>query len=305
MSKIVIGYDGSPQAEDAIALGSALAEATGARPAVVAAATWPVYLMGPQDLDRAVHAQLDPVLEVAADRLKGLEPETRAVHSRSVAEELMSSAERDGAAAIVIGSSHRSTAGRIALGSVGTSLVHGAPCAVAVAPRGLAEQDVRLLKIGVAYDGSTEAGGALQTGIEIARRGNATLTVVTVADYSSAYAFSAAWTVYTAAQMKDAETDERQKILDRALDRVPRELPVDGRVLSGSPARILSEVSSEFDLLIMGSRGYGPVGRTFLGSVATHVIHSAGCPVMVLPRGSDSDPFHFKAGDQVAREPAL
>ena len=305
MSKIIIGYDGSAQAEDAIALGRVLAEGTGARPIVVAAATWPVYLLGPHDLDRAVHAQLDSVLEVAADRLRGLEPQTEAVHSRSVAAELMAAADREDAAAIVIGSSHHGVAGRIALGSVGTSLIHGAPCAITVAPSGLAEQEPQLLKVGVAFDGSEEASSALETGIGIAQRTKARLTVVSIADYGSAYAFSAAWTVYTAAQIKDLEKDEKEKVLEQALKRVPRELPVDGRVLSGSPARVLSDVSSEFDLHIMGSRGYGPVGRTFLGGVATHVIHTSRCPVMVLPRGAGSDPFDFNASDHVVEEPAL
>jgi uncharacterized membrane protein YgaE (UPF0421/DUF939 family) len=41
-------------------------------------------------------------------------------------------------------------------------------------------------------------------------------------------------------------------------------------------------------LLVLGSRGYGPVRSVLLGSVATRVISSAACPVMVVPRASST-----------------
>jgi nucleotide-binding universal stress UspA family protein len=37
------------------------------------------------------------------------------------------------------------------------------------------------------------------------------------------------------------------------------------------------------DLLFVGSRGYGPVGRTLLDNVSA-VVREAGCPVVVVPR---------------------
>ena len=62
----------------------------------------------------------------------------------------------------MVGSSHRGKLGRVLPGSVGESLLRGAPCAVAVAPRGYAGAEHPAIGlIGVAYDGSEEAKLAL------------------------------------------------------------------------------------------------------------------------------------------------
>ena len=40
------------------------------------------------------------------------------------------------------------------------------------------------------------------------------------------------------------------------------------------------------DLLVIGSRGYGPVRRTLLGGVSAEVTRTSACPVLVVPRGA-------------------
>jgi nucleotide-binding universal stress UspA family protein len=37
-------------------------------------------------------------------------------------------------------------------------------------------------------------------------------------------------------------------------------------------------------LLVLGSRGYGPVARVLLGSVSRRVVADAPCPVLVVAR---------------------
>jgi nucleotide-binding universal stress UspA family protein len=51
----------------------------------------------------------------------------------------------------------------------------------------------------------------------------------------------------------------------------------------GDPAeQIVSEAQAgEYDLVVVGSRGRGPVGRLLLGSVSTEVVAAAPCPVLV------------------------
>jgi nucleotide-binding universal stress UspA family protein len=44
------------------------------------------------------------------------------------------------------------------------------------------------------------------------------------------------------------------------------------------------------DLIVLGSRGHGPIGRLLLGSVSEGVVHHATCPVLVLRGGQDSWP---------------
>ena len=51
----------------------------------------------------------------------------------------------------------------------------------------------------------------------------------------------------------------------------------------GDPAALLqASVSGETSLLVVGSRGHGPV-RAVLGGVSTELAHSAPCPVVVVP----------------------
>lgn len=51
------------------------------------------------------------------------------------------------------------------------------------------------------------------------------------------------------------------------------------------PAEVLLNVSRHVDLLVCGSRGYGPLRGAVLGSVSRRVANGAGCPVLVVPRG--------------------
>jgi len=53
------------------------------------------------------------------------------------------------------------------------------------------------------------------------------------------------------------------------------------------------------DLLMVGSRSYGPFARTLLGSVSSTLIHTAPCPVLVVPR-----PHHAKVPAELS-EPAV
>jgi nucleotide-binding universal stress UspA family protein len=48
---------------------------------------------------------------------------------------------------------------------------------------------------------------------------------------------------------------------------------------------VLIRVSEHLDLLVCGSRGYGPVRAVLLGGVSRRVAAEARCPVIVLPRG--------------------
>jgi nucleotide-binding universal stress UspA family protein len=53
----------------------------------------------------------------------------------------------------------------------------------------------------------------------------------------------------------------------------------------GSPANALvRECEDGVDLVVLGSRGYGPLARVLLGSVSRHVAQHAPCPVWVAPR---------------------
>jgi nucleotide-binding universal stress UspA family protein len=56
-------------------------------------------------------------------------------------------------------------------------------------------------------------------------------------------------------------------------------------VFVGDPAATLVRVSEHLDLLVCGSRGYGPIRAVLLGGVSRRVVAESRCPVIVLPRG--------------------
>ena len=81
--------------------------------------------------------------------------------------------------------------------------------------------------------------------------------------------------------------DVLRDALDSARDRCPPELRADARARTGDAAVVLrDEAEMGVDLLVVGSRGYGPAMRTMLGSIAAELIAWAPCPVLVYPRAA-------------------
>jgi nucleotide-binding universal stress UspA family protein len=74
-------------------------------------------------------------------------------------------------------------------------------------------------------------------------------------------------------------------VLAEGVKLVPEELGVEPRRLEGAAAPELEKACAEgVDLLVLGSRGYGPVMRVLLGSTSGHVFRHAPCPLLVTRR---------------------
>src|SRR5215212_6606369 len=58
----------------------------------------------------------------------------------------------------------------------------------------------------------------------------------------------------------------------------------DAHLVRGAPVDAILNLGEEIgaDLIVMGSRGHGPLARLILGSVSEGVVHHASCPVLVL-----------------------
>jgi nucleotide-binding universal stress UspA family protein len=305
MRKLLIGLDETPQGDDALALGGLLAEVLAAKPIVLSALPYPRHLVGAMDaadLQEALDRDTAERFDQARETLSPLEVEPRAVASQAPARALYETAADEDALAVVIGSDHRGKIGRVLPGSVGRSLLHGAPCAVAVAPRGYAEGAHRLGRIGVAFDGSPESWTALETGIALTARLHGSILLVTVA-MPPQYGYGSLALLSDGA-LQTAEQHSRSRTLRMAAERIPAGMKADTRLLNGDPADVIAAVTGDVGLMLIGSRGYGPLRRTLLGSVATGVISRAACPVMVLPRAAGSDPLRVKRAS-AERPPAL
>lgn len=65
---------------------------------------------------------------------------------------------------------------------------------------------------------------------------------------------------------------------------------VTGEVAEGHPAEVLLKAAAGADLLVVGSRGHGGFAGMLLGSVSSHAVHHAHCPVLVVRTGAATVP---------------
>jgi nucleotide-binding universal stress UspA family protein len=266
--RIVVGVDQRQGGRDALALAALLRDACGAELAAVYVYPFDrtVHLDDAAAVEAVLHEDLLAELEHELARA-GIEARPAVVADRFPARALQTFAERDGADLIVVGAPHRAGADRILGGDVAAGTLQGAPCAVAVAPAGFAEAERCLRIVGVGFDGSREAREALRLGGAVARAAGAAVHVISVASSPVAE--------HEPDAIADGGTYES---------------------VAGRPATELARRSTDVDLLLVGSRGHGPVRRLLLGSTSRRLVREARCPVLVVPR-----PVAPSVGDEEAR----
>jgi nucleotide-binding universal stress UspA family protein len=86
------------------------------------------------------------------------------------------------------------------------------------------------------------------------------------------------------AQEDSAQRAEVEAAVEHTMKALVVSGPVEGRVELGDPGRKICSVAQQVgaDLVVVGSRGRGFLRRAILGSVSTHVVHNAPCPVLVV-----------------------
>jgi nucleotide-binding universal stress UspA family protein len=223
------------------------------------------------------------------------EPGFRIAHAVTPAGGLQQVAQEENGQLIVVGPSHRSRSGRVRPGSVGEQLLSGARVPIAIAPRGYAEEDHSLGRIAAAFDGSPESRLALDWAGHLAATNSARLRVISV--HAPIAVAGLGFAAQSVDPIRRADLERDQAAAIAALGG-----PVDGTVPDGKPAGVLAEASREADLLVMGSRGYGPVLAVLLGSVSHYVVRRAGCPVVIHPRGAST--FTGRAAGSPAQQAA-
>lgn len=218
-------------------------------------------------------------------RATGAPLEQIRVSGASPPHSLHEAAKRSGAALIVVGSTHRGPVGSIVPGSTAERLLHGSPCAVAVVPAGYAAVAPDLATIGVGYNGFEETQTALDAGCRLAAALGARLRVIHVFDATRvgqpALMTGPAWIA-----MRDEHEAAQREELDRAVAELPGDLEVEARFVRGRPGETLARESEAVDLLVVGSRGHGPLATVMLGGASHTLLRHAACPVIVVPRGA-------------------
>jgi nucleotide-binding universal stress UspA family protein len=283
---IVVGVDPLRHDPEAPVLAALLARATGAPVLAVAvyrddAPPWPGSGLRERELRGAAVARLLAV----EPAFHGLALETAAIAGPSAARVLHDCAEERGAGLLVVGSTHHGVTGRIALGSTADRLLHGTTCPIAVAPLDFAERMRGIDRVGAAFVDSEEGHEALRAAVALATACGADLHAATAIE-------PIAWST-SLVQSYDisADLEHRRRhaaiTLRHALDRLQPAMPSQVEVLVDAPVPALAQLSDDVDLLVCGSRGYGPLGSVLLGGVSRRLIHRAACPVVVVPRGTE------------------
>lgn len=285
--RIVIGYAGDQAGRDALVLGAHLAVPLGSAVTIV-------FPYNPLFASESGDAIEQRVREEVAALTAGLgwpaaptyhwTPSSWPIHG------LHEMARYEEAGLIVFGCSREGAADHPHL-SLMERMVHGAPCAAAVAPAHYADPPPRrLARIGVGVSDSEEALAALHTARELAARTGGHLHAIAGAGLPPELASYA----HCSPDLPEAERQmfaETEAALERATSGLGGEVPVSRETIRGNPADVLIERSSELDILVLGSRAYGPVRHTLLGSVSCQVMREAHCPVLVVPRGTrDGEP---------------
>lgn len=291
--RVLIGYDGSEGAADAVAFAKNLCAGTAAEVRLVNVLPFP----GPPPvasttLDGDEAREWDAFYRDAEATLAPLHVEHETYVARSPAKVLDELTENEEFDLVVVGSPHRGAIGRAVLGSVAEGLMHGATVPVVAAPRGYSQHDHDgFARIVVGYDGTPEADEAVEAGTAIARRDDIPLHLVAVTTPPIAAPGPFAGPIPSL--LPDAPA-----VVARGVKSVAADVDVHGEALRGAVEPALTEYCGPADLLILGSRGYGPVARTLLGSISSALIHTAPCPVLVVPRPE-------RATEQAAHDDAV
>ncbi len=275
-NQILVGVDEHEGGRDAIALAKRLIAPDGQITLAFVQTSEPYVYRGVSVMYEASER------ERTLDRLRktreqaAIDAEIAYLGSRSAGRGLHELAERDGADLLVVGSCRRSLVGRVLMGDDTRAALNGAPCAVAIAPAGYAAQPAVMREIGVGYDGSPESEHALGFARKLAAEVGAKL--------SAFEAVSLPRYVFTAGSAPIDSTIE--ELVRDAQQRVAALSDVEPHAAYGHPAVELAMYSASLDLLIVGSRSYGPMGRLVHGSTSQQLAHTARCPLLVLTRGA-------------------
>ena len=83
----------------------------------------------------------------------------------------------------------------------------------------------------------------------------------------------------------------QQVVLDGAVEEFT-DVEILRVLVEGDPRTALTKASQDAELLVVGSRGHGPIVEAIIGSVSSYCVHHAPCPVVVVraPKPVETEP---------------
>jgi nucleotide-binding universal stress UspA family protein len=135
----------------------------------------------------------------------------------------------------------------------------------------IAKERRQISKILVPVDGSESAEKALQYAVPLAQKTDATMTLLYVQDPG----------IFNLRPELSKKVGTR--ILSKAAEEVEGITP-EQKLESGDPAKMTIQTAKngDYDIIVIGSKGQGSIGRFLLGSVSDHIIHYADRSVLLI-----------------------
>lgn len=296
LEKIVVGYAGDQAGRDAVALAGEVAALTDASVTVVFP-YHPVLAREPaEEVQARIESEVRPLLGGAGAKQSATGLTLRWSSSSWPIHALHELAAYEHADLIAIGAARETLADRLQMNLM-ERMVHGAPCAVAVAPPGWADAH-SFKRIGVGFSSSHEGKAAMRLARRLAGLAGGSVRAIAGAGLEPALA-SYAFSSPALSEVEEEIYADTEQTLAHACEQLAKEdgVPIEHETVRGDPAGVLVQESAQLDLLVLGSRAYGPLRHALLGSVSAKAMREARCPVLVVPRGVGS-------GDESAEEQA-
>ena len=152
----------------------------------------------------------------------------------------------------------------------------------------------------LAYDGSPASDRALQAAIELASGSHCRLTILCGVVQIPYLAYTGA-APEAVAELRRSFLTDAERVLRRAVERLPRGIPVTKRV-SAQPIEqaLLNEArEGNHDLVILGSRDRGSIRSVLFGSVSRTMLRRCPLPVLIARSRRDEAPLPEEAPAQI------
>jgi nucleotide-binding universal stress UspA family protein len=145
-------------------------------------------------------------------------------------------------------------------------------------------------KIHLATDGSKDAELAAKAAVDLSKRTGAELHVVHAWRPLPHYAYPS----LVPEGYQPPYEEGARKILEAQVGRIEEAgiSVAEAHLVTGRPADAILDLGDQLGvgLIVVGSRGLGPVKRLLVGSVSESIVHHAKCPVLVVRSGAGSWP---------------
>jgi nucleotide-binding universal stress UspA family protein len=291
--KVLYATDGFPAAYDAKRLLTKLLRRDGVEITVVTVThRWsldPEHLLLQLDPIEERRLQSQEIAEhpVAELEAAGFKVKTQLLEGHP-GHEIVGLAEREDFDLVVVGAGGHSWIGNRLLGSVSTFVLHEAPCSVLVLHHLVKSDDEARVVVGV--DGSKTSTETARHVAQILDPERCVVDIVSVAHLDTTVSMPAFLGPFV---LDERSVKHQEEVLANEARAYVREaaaffeemgFTVTTRVEFGGEATVLLDVAREVkaDMLVVGSRGLGPIRRVLLGSVSDQVARHA--PAVLIGR---------------------